>query len=190
MNFQMLQTFTEKAVTAKLCNEILACNEKTAEYGLQLTEKQAKALIAVRNEALHESRRVEFGRYMIDKLIKVFSTSPYLDHTNYYSMLQELLALFYTFKNETEDRLDDRRLLHYMKTLFDGDCGGSIECLAVEGLQKLQNALYDGTIAREEVKKHEKDIAAYEAASPGKAYEMRTAYEERERDYYGTDTGE
>ncbi len=51
---------------------ILRCNEKTGQYGLTLTEKDARELMACREDSLKESRRVEFGESILPAVIEVF----------------------------------------------------------------------------------------------------------------------
>ena len=51
---------------------LLACSEKTEEYGLTLTREEAAELVVSRNDSLKKYRRVEFGRGMLDKLVYTF----------------------------------------------------------------------------------------------------------------------
>ena len=44
-------------------------NDKTRQFGLQLTTEQAKELIVCRNESLQKYRRLELGEGILDKLI-------------------------------------------------------------------------------------------------------------------------
>ena len=120
---------------------ILACNAQTAAYGLTLTPEQAAMLVQSRNEALRQSGRVEIGEGILAPLIRAFCDSPFLSADDYAETLKELTALFYAFKNETEDRLGDAALIAYMKEAFDGPCGGSLELLAGNGLEALQKRL-------------------------------------------------
>lgn len=113
-----------------LTDTILACNERTAAYGLVLTEKAAAALAATRADSLKKTGRVEFGRGVMDKLILAFCDSPYISQETYEETLHELTGLFYSFKNETQDRVSDDTLIKIMKQAFNGECCGSLELLS------------------------------------------------------------
>ena len=108
---------------------LVACNETSAAYGLQLTAAQAQALLDSWRQTLRRTGRIEFGGGVLEQMIRLFCDSPYLHQDNYEETLHELVALFYQFKNETEDRVGDRALLQYMKDAFDGTCRGSLELL-------------------------------------------------------------
>lgn len=116
-------------------DQILACNEVTAKYGLVLSEQQALALARTRTGALKENQRVEFGRGIMETLISAFCDSPYLTEENYEETLHELISLFYTLKNQTWDRVSDCDLVGWMKETFDGPCHGSLELLSGEALR-------------------------------------------------------
>ncbi|WP_283606562.1 DUF6323 family protein [Faecalispora anaeroviscerum] len=111
-------------------NEIMKCNEISAHFGMELTERQAAQLVETRAFALKTAGRIEFGGGVIQKLIYAFCDSPYLMGQNYESTLHELVELFYSYKNETADRISDDELIDFMKKAYDGPCGGSLELLA------------------------------------------------------------
>lgn len=125
-----LTIFHSASTERKQTDTILACNEKTAAYGLILTEKQAAALTAIRADTLKKTGRIEFGNGVMDKLILAFCDSPYISKETYEDTLHELIDLFYSFKNETADRVSDDTLIETMKQAFNGDCCGSLELLS------------------------------------------------------------
>ncbi|MDO5785769.1 MAG: DUF6323 family protein [Eubacteriales bacterium] len=98
---------------------LLACNEKTATYGLALTAQQAIALSNTQEDTLKKTGRIEFGGGVTHKLILAFCDSPYISQINYEDTLHELIDLFYSFKNETSDRVSDDALVAYMKKAFN-----------------------------------------------------------------------
>ena len=106
---------------------LLALNEKTAEYGLSLTEAQAASLAETQSAELKKAGRIELGAGMAEKLVLAFCDSPYLNAANYEQTLHELFECFYAFKNETSDVLSDKTLLIFMRNAFDHVCGGSTE---------------------------------------------------------------
>ena len=121
--------------------ELLACNDTTAAYGLQLTTRQAQALLDTRSAALRKTGRVELGGSILKKVVLTFCDSPYLTQESYEETLHQLVDAFYYFKNETEDRVGDDALLRYMKQAFDGSCRGSMELLTGTALPEMARKL-------------------------------------------------
>ncbi|MGN0666781.1 MAG: DUF6323 family protein [Huintestinicola sp.] len=117
---------SERQVT----NKILLCNEETKKYGLSLTEHQALSLAQTRKTSLTDSKRIEFGSGIVDKLIMAVCDSPYITQEIYEETLHELIELFYNLKNDTWDRVSDDDLISFIKTAFNGCCHGSMELLA------------------------------------------------------------
>lgn len=116
--------------------KVLDMNAKTERFGLSLTEKDARLLIARRMESLKEQQRVEFGEGILPKLIFTFCDSPYLDQGNYADTLAQLQEIFYLYKNESMDELSDDELLALMQEAFDGECQGSLDFLQETVLEK------------------------------------------------------
>lgn len=111
-------------------SNIKECNQYTSKYGLTLSDKQINDLLAKRTEILKEKGRIEFREGILDKLIKEFCDSPYINQSNYYiETLYELIEIFYEYKNETMDLITDDELIKFMKNAFDGVCKGDIEYL-------------------------------------------------------------
>ena len=125
----------------KTAQELLKCNDRTAEYGLVLSPEQAAALAEYRGEALRSSGRLELSGSVLSKLILAFRDSPYLTPREYPQQLSELLDIFYFYKNETLDELSDDELLEYLKKSFDGACQGSFELLSGRALEDLLDSL-------------------------------------------------
>lgn len=110
-------------------SNIKECNQYTSKYGLTLSDKQINDLITKRTEILKEKGRIEFREGILDKLIKEFCDSPYINQSNYIETLYELIEIFYEYKNETMDLITDDELIKFMKNAFDGVCEGDIEYL-------------------------------------------------------------
>lgn len=147
-------------------NEIIKCNEYTANYSLVLTVAQAIELIATCTHSLKENKRVEFGSGLIEKIIKEFCDSPYISMENYAETLHELIEIFYYYKNETLDLISDDDLIKFMHKVFDSICQGSLELLYGRELEKMAHNLRFGH--------------AYD-------YSEEDNSEEEEGDEYGTD---
>lgn len=133
------------AISQKLAvTEIILCNQTTSRYGLLLNESEAVELAKTRSEALEKVGRVEFSGGTINKLILEFCDSPYLSQFNYAETLNELLEMFYYFKNETLDELDDDELIALMKKSFDDRCQGSVDLLQTRELENLARKIRYG----------------------------------------------
>lgn len=117
--------------------EILACNEVSRRYGLQLTDAEARELVEYRAAALKNTGRVEFSGGVLPRLIRAFCDSPYLDPENYESTLIDLQEAFYYFKSESQDRFTDDELIEYMAKVFNGRAQGSAEYLIGTSLEAL-----------------------------------------------------
>ena len=52
--------------------KVLDMNQKTQQFGLVLTEQDAKLLVEARGEELRRQQRVEFGESILSKLIFTF----------------------------------------------------------------------------------------------------------------------
>lgn len=127
---KILDIFISPGAAVKLqINDILQMNEQTRHYGLLLSETEARELIESRNRAILEQGRVELGIDSLKKIITVFSSSAYINLSDYAPLLNELVEIFYFMKSETHDRISDDELINIMKELFDGPSRGSVELL-------------------------------------------------------------
>ena len=125
---------------------IKKCNEFTEKYGLLLSEKQIESLIEKRIDILKNTGRVEFRNGIIDKIIKEFCDSPYINQENYVLTLYELLDIFYEYKNETMDLVTDDELIKFMKKAFNGVCKGDIEYLSGTVMYKMKQRILNGEL--------------------------------------------
>ena len=123
---------------------IKKCNEYTSQYGLALSDNQINNLLERRKETLKEAGRIEFREGIIDKLIKEFCDSPYINQENYAETLYELVEIFYEYKNETMDLISDDELIGFMKKSFDGICQGDLEYLSGTVMYRMRENLLSG----------------------------------------------
>lgn len=123
---------------------IKKCNEYTSQYGLALSDNQINNLLERRKETLKEAGRIEFREGIIDKLIKEFCDSPYINQENYAETLYELVEIFYEYKNETMDLISDDELIGFMKKSFDGICQGDLEYLSGTVMYRMRENLLNG----------------------------------------------
>lgn len=123
---------------------IKKCNEYTSQYGLVLSDNQISNLLEMKKEILKETGRIEFREGIIDKIIKKFSDSPYMNQENYEQTLYELIEIFYEYKNETMDLLTDDELIEFMKKSFDGICQGDLEYLSGTVMYRMRKNILSG----------------------------------------------
>lgn len=119
-------------------------NEFTNKYGLVLTDNQISNLLEKRKETLRDTGRVEFRGSIIEKIIKEFCDSPYINQENYERTLYELIDTFYEYKNETMDLITDDELIKFMKKAFDEICKGDIEYLSGTIMYRMKEKLING----------------------------------------------
>lgn len=141
---EIINLFQEGSLDKQVFNDILKCNELTHEYGLRLNEDDIKEIINTRNLALEKSGRIEFDGQIVDKIIMAFCNSPYISQYNYSDTINELVEIFYNYKNETLDYIGDDELIEIMKEYFDNYCQGSLELLEGKVLYKIADNIRNG----------------------------------------------
>lgn len=153
-----LMNLNQGLATTQAVQNLLKCNEFTGRYGLLLSPEGAIALLEQRGRALSTSRRVEFGGGAVEKLIRAFCDSPYLSQNEYVDQMEEIIAIFYEFKNETQDRMTDDALIAFMVKAFNGPCAGSLELLEERELVRMAQNLRCRGQAVEETEELEEEI--------------------------------
>ena len=128
----------------KELSRLLSCNEKSAQYGLVLTEEEALKLLTCRNEALMEQGRVEFGGGILPALMEAFCDSDYITQDEFADTLADLQEVFYLYKNEANENLTDEELITFMREQFDDVCCGSVEYLEETCLERFARAVRAG----------------------------------------------
>lgn len=124
--------------------KILEVNQKTARYGLELTEADAKTLTETRNSELRKQQRIEFGEGILPKLIDAFCDSPYMDQGTYVETLIRLQEIFFLYKNEMLDEISDDELLQFMREQYDEICFGDLDYLEGTCLNHFAQAIRAG----------------------------------------------
>lgn len=124
-------------------NNLLKCNSFLEKYNLYLTKEDVKIILSNRNEILKSNGRIEFGKPIVEELIKEFCDSLYLSNDNFVQTISELLDIFYYYKNETKGLVTDDELIKFMKKYFDGDAYGDLEILRDIYMEKMRkNVLF------------------------------------------------
>lgn len=124
--------------------EILALNEISQNYGLVLSEEDAKELSEMRNKAIVENERVEIGVGAVTDIIKRFCTSRYITEENYAYVLSEVTYLFYYIKTETDDKISDADLIEELFSRFELYCRGSIDVLESREAERIIRKINSG----------------------------------------------
>lgn len=119
-------------------------NQYTEQFGLVLSEQDAKLLVAEKNNILKKERRVEFGATVLPQIIRTFCSSPYIRQSNYVDTLIALQELFLVYKNEMQDEITDEELLNFMREQFDTVCYGDLEYLGGTCLEIFAQAIRAG----------------------------------------------
>lgn len=125
-------------------SNIKKCNEYTSKYGLILSDNQISDILERRTEILKKTGRIELREGIIDKLIKEFCDSPYLNQENFANNLYEIVDIFYEYKNETMDLITDDELIKFMKKSFDEIAGGDLDYLSGTIMYKMRENLLSG----------------------------------------------
>lgn len=139
-----INLFEKNLLEQQIFNDIFKCNELTVEYGLKLHEEDVNEIVTTRNVALKKSGRIEFNGQIINKIIITFCDSPYISQYNYSDTINELVEIFYNYKNETLDYISDDELIEIMKEYFDNYCQGSLELLEGKVLYKIADNIRRG----------------------------------------------
>ncbi|SFC47979.1 DUF6323 family protein [Clostridium uliginosum] len=139
-----IMLFEDNLPEKQIFNDVLKCNEYASEYGLKLCEEDIKELINTRKVALNKSGRIEFNGEIINKIIMSFCDSPFISQYNYSDTVNELVEIFYNYKNETLDYISDDELIEIMKEFFDNYCQGSLELLEGKVLYKIADNIRNG----------------------------------------------
>ncbi|NMM62610.1 hypothetical protein HBE96_07870 [Clostridium sp. P21] len=139
-----IDIFQSNSLGKQVFNDIIKCNEFTSEYGLKLLEEDVKEIINTRNTALEKSGRIEFNGQIISKIITAFCDSPYISQYNYGDTINQLVEIFYNYKNETLDYISDDELIEIMEEKFDNYCQGSLELLEGTVLYKIADNIRNG----------------------------------------------
>ncbi|SHJ94657.1 hypothetical protein SAMN02745163_02898 [Clostridium cavendishii DSM 21758] len=139
-----IDLFKNNLLEKQVFNEVLSCNELTREYSLKLSDADVKEILNTRNIALKKTGRIEFNGQIINKIITSFCDSPYISQYNYSDTINELVEIFYNYKNETLDYIGDEELIEIMKEKFDNYCQGSLELLEGKVLYRIANNIKSG----------------------------------------------
>lgn len=123
---------------------VVKTNETTEQFGLSLTEQDAKLILEERKNSLMEQKRIEFGEGIAAKIIYEFYDSDYIHQSNYVDTIVRLQEIFYLYKNEMQDEITDDELLHLMKEQFENICFGDLDYLESTCLANFAKAIRAG----------------------------------------------
>lgn len=124
--------------------EVIETNRLTGQFGLVLSEQDAKLILEERRNTLREQKRVEFGSGMTVRIIEAFCDSDFINQDNYVELIIRLQEIFYPYKNEMMDEISDDELLHFMREQFDQTCFGDPDYLEGTCLNIFSQAIRAG----------------------------------------------
>lgn len=124
--------------------KVMETNQKTEQFGLVLTQEDAKLLVEARGEELRKQQRVEFGEGILPKIIFAFCDSSYVSQDHYVEILTRLQEIFYLFKNESMDLLTDDELIEFMREQYEQTCFGDLDYLESTCLENFSQAVRAG----------------------------------------------
>lgn len=84
-------------------SKVIKTNESTEQFGLFLTEQDARLILEERKNSLVEQKRIEFGEGIATKIIYEFCDSDYIHQSNYVETIIRLQEIFYLYKNEIDN---------------------------------------------------------------------------------------
>ena len=115
-----LTIFDNFGITDVEKNEIKSIVYKNiilSEFGIIVSEQEAKELIAIRNDALKRNGRIEFRHDIIEKIIFAFCDSLFINNEDFVEKVGEFVDMFYYFRNETD--VSDDEIIYAMRRTFD-----------------------------------------------------------------------
>lgn len=124
--------------------KLMLLNEKIMRYGIVLTQKQAELIASAEREHISETERIVFGEAASVGIVKKFARSSFADESDFAETAAELVGIFYTIKEETDDGIPDSELIEMMFDCFENMCGGSLEMLSGRGVEAICDAVRSG----------------------------------------------
>lgn len=121
--------------------QILEKNSVIAAKGLAITQADAAAIAETHAVSLRDNRLVELGCGSVEKIIDLFSDSPYADRSNFASIVSTMTEAFGYLKRETDREIRDTVLLSFMRALFDQISHGSEELFLDRELPRIVDFL-------------------------------------------------
>lgn len=117
MDLPIFDNFGITNIEKNEIKSILYKNIILSEFGITVSEQEAKELIAIRNDALKRSGRIEFRHDIVEKLIYAFCDSLFINNEDFVERVGEFVDMFYYFRNETN--VSDDEIISAMRMTFD-----------------------------------------------------------------------
>lgn len=138
-------------------SKILNCNKFLQNYGISLSQQDAEQIIEKRIETLRQTKRIELGEWVVEKIIKEFCDSAYISQDNFVSTVYELIDIFYYYKNETNDLVSDEEIIKFMREYYDSLAHGDLEYLAGTIMEKMKNNILNNKPLNYELEENESE---------------------------------
>ncbi|MEE0434819.1 MAG: DUF6323 family protein [Peptococcaceae bacterium] len=140
----MAENWLKQVAAPAQVESLLALNAEINAFGLTLTANDVRQILLARSQVLQDAERVEFGDVVVTKLIRTFADSDFIDQRHFVATIIRLLEIFYHYKNETRDELNDEELLGLMREQFDALCFGDLDYLEGTCLANFSEAVRAG----------------------------------------------
>jgi hypothetical protein len=139
-----LDKATFSLVTKERVSSILKCNEVLQKHGLILSEKNAYELLKTQQDTVKDVGRIEFKNTIIEDIVTIFSDSIFFTKYDFADQIQEIIEIFYYYREVTEGIVSDEDLIKYLYLSFEGPCQGSLSWLGDNQLNVLLDSLNNG----------------------------------------------
>ena len=121
----------------KKINQIIKCNEITSNYGIILSEDDAKQLTTIQQNTLQEVGLIEFDSHIIEYIIITFCDSSFINKYDYLDTISRLVEIFYYYRQEVNELISDEDIIKYLYLAYEGITQGSLDYLGDQQLSKL-----------------------------------------------------
>lgn len=117
MDLSIFNNFEITNIEKNEIKNIVYKNIILSEFGITVSEQEARELIGIRNDSLKRNGRIEFRHDIIEKLILAFCDSRCINNEDFVEKVGEFVDMFYYFRNETN--VTDDEIISAMRRIFD-----------------------------------------------------------------------
>lgn len=122
-------------------SQLMLCNDYTEVYGLQLSEDQVTELVEYQSDALLRHKRFEFAGGILEQLVRGICTSSWVHQDNYLETLEELLDVFYEFRNLRGPEVGDQEILDLIVERFEDFSQGVSEYIGEDDYFRMEDLM-------------------------------------------------
>lgn len=112
-----------------LVNDVSSLGSELDSYGIILSKEEVLDLVNTRNEAIDNFGLIEIGESAVKLILIEFCKSSYIGKEEYFYVVNELVYIFYMYRQIISDKVSDKELVSTMYNTFEYKCNGSVELL-------------------------------------------------------------